>query len=306
VIDVAWHPFRNPGLKLLAVAIATVLWLAVTRDQVAERSLRVPLEYQNMPADLELTGDPPGNVDVRVRGASSILSRLEPGEVVAVLDLRGARPGQRMFHVLSDEVRVPFGIEVAQVTPPSISLSFERSGSRVVPVRASVDGEPAAGYTIGRITTEPATVEVIGAASRLGDTNAAMTEPVSVQGATRRVRDTVNIGVADPGVRLREPRSAVVTVEILPAPIERALHDVEVAIRGTERPRRGSVVPPRVTVYLRGNREAVGALTGGQIGVWVDATRLGPGRYNLPVKVESAETVTVLRTEPATVQVRIQ
>jgi len=44
-------------------------------------------------------GDAPSNVDVRVRGASSTLGQLAPGDVVAVLDLSVARAGRRLFHL---------------------------------------------------------------------------------------------------------------------------------------------------------------------------------------------------------------
>ena len=81
----AYHPFRNIPLKMLAVALSALLWYTVSRDDVVERNIRVPLEFQNIPQGLELTGDPPSTVSARVRGASSVLSRLDSGDVVAVL-----------------------------------------------------------------------------------------------------------------------------------------------------------------------------------------------------------------------------
>ena len=61
-----YSPFRHLGLKLLAVALAALLWLIVAGDHLVERSLRVPLEYRNIPPQLELVGDPPTEVDVRL------------------------------------------------------------------------------------------------------------------------------------------------------------------------------------------------------------------------------------------------
>jgi YbbR domain-containing protein len=303
---VAWQPFRNLGLKLLSLLLATAIWMAVTRDQLVERSLRVPIEFQNVPANLEITGNPPTAVDVRVRGPSSILGRLEPGEVVAVLDLRGARPGQRLFHLLTDEVRVPFGTEVAQVTPPTVALTFERSGSRTVPVVPAIEGDPAPGYIAGQVTVDPPAVEVVGPVSRLNALREATTEPVSIENARAPVRDNVTIGAMDAAVRLREPRSATVTVRILPAPIERAVRDVPVRARHLGRSLRVSIEPTRVTVMLRGPREALGALSVGDLEAWVDAASLGPGRYNLPVRFDQEKDYAIAHAEPASVQVRIR
>src|SRR6185295_19648747 len=98
----AYHPFRHLGLKVLAIALATLLWLTVAGEHIVERSLRVGLEFRNLPPQLEIVGDPPTSVDVRLRGSSALLSRIEPREIVAVLDLGTARPGPRMFHLRND------------------------------------------------------------------------------------------------------------------------------------------------------------------------------------------------------------
>ncbi len=103
----AYHPFRHLGLKVLAITLASVLWFTVAGEHVVERSLRVPLAVRNLPTHLEIVGDLPDSVDVRVRGSSAQLSRLDPGDVVAMLDLSSDRTGQRLFHLRSDEVRVP-------------------------------------------------------------------------------------------------------------------------------------------------------------------------------------------------------
>src|SRR6266403_3110611 len=91
---VTW-PFRHLGLKVLSLGLALLLWMVVSGEETVERGLRVPLELQQVPAGLELTGEVPATVDVRVRGASGTLSRVGTGDVVAVLDLRSARSGRR-------------------------------------------------------------------------------------------------------------------------------------------------------------------------------------------------------------------
>src|ERR671919_797447 len=101
--EMASHPLRHLGLKVMALAMATLLWLTVAGEHIVERSLRVPLEFRNIPSQLEIVGDPPATVDVRLRGSSALLSRIQPGEVVAVLELTAARAGSRLFHLRPDE-----------------------------------------------------------------------------------------------------------------------------------------------------------------------------------------------------------
>jgi YbbR domain-containing protein len=303
----AYHPFRHLGLKVLAIALATVLWLTVAGEHVVERSIRVPLEFRNIPAQLEIVGDPPATVDVRLRGSSALLSRLDPGEVVAVLDLAAARPGSRLFHIRNDEVKSPYGVEVAQVVPGTLALELEKSARRTVPIVPALEGEPAPGFVVGRLSSEPATVQIVGPESRIRELAQATTEPVSVAGASDRVRDTVTVGVSDSAVRLVQAQSAVVVVEVWPAPVERTLAGVPVRARNLGNALRApQIVPAIVEVAVRGRKEALSDVRADSINAFVDLAGLGPGQYNLRVQIEPSQRFGVSSITPAVVDVTIR
>jgi YbbR domain-containing protein len=212
----AYHPFRHIGLKFLSVCIAALLWLVVAGERVVERVMRAPVEFQNLPAGLELVGNPPDTVEVRLRGSSGALSRMAAGDMSAVLDLTTARPGRRLFHITSSQVTVPYGLEIVQVGPSTLMIEFEMSGIRRVKVEPDIDGRPAPGYEVTEIKSDPDFVEVAGPETALKLLQAAITEPVSVLDQTRSVREVVTIGVPDSSLRLRTPQTAVVTVTIAP------------------------------------------------------------------------------------------
>jgi YbbR domain-containing protein len=301
-----FSPFKHLGLKLMAVALAALLWLIVAGDHLVESSLRVPLEFRNIPPDLELVGDPPTEVDVRLRGSSALLGRLEPRDIVAVLDLASARPGSRMFHLRSDEVRAPYGVEVAQVIPGTLAVDVEKSGHRTVPVVPALDGEPAPGFVIGRVTSEPATVEVAGPESRLKQLTSATTEPVQVTGSHARVHDIVTVGITDSAVRLVQPQNAAITVEVLPAPVERDLTGVPIRARNLQSGLTAKIQPILARVTVRGRREALSDLRAGSMDAFVDLYGLSPGRYNLRVQVDPSQTFGVSAIDPAVVDVTIK
>jgi YbbR domain-containing protein len=302
----AYHPFRHLGLKMLALLLATVLWLTVAGEHVVERSLRVPLAVRNLPTAFEIEGDLPDMVDVRVRGSSSQLSRLDAGDVVAMLDMTNARPGARLFHLRTDEVRVPYGVEVAQVMPPALSLSVEKAAVRTIPVVPATDGDPAPGFVVGRISSVPATVQVIGPESHVKDVSQATTEPIEIDGKSERVRDVVTIGVTDSSVRLVEPQSATVVVDIQPAPVERDVAGVPVRFRNPGAGLSARIVPEVVEVRVRGQRDALAKLTADGIDAFVDLTGLGQGRYNLRVQVDPSQDFGADAVTPTVVSVTIK
>jgi len=303
----AYHPFRHLGLKVVALACASLLWLTVAGEHIVERNLRVPVEFRNLPLELEEVGDPPDSVDVRVRGSSALLSRLDPGEVVAVVDLQQARPGPRLFHIRPEDVRSPYGVEVVQVTPGTLGIEFERTARRTVLVKAATEGEPAAGFVVGRITAEPSIVEIEGPESRVKKLANATTEPIAVSGARENVRDVVAVGLIDSAVRLVKPQDVTVIVEVLPAPIERELRGVLVRARnlgsGLAAPK---ISPASVTLSVRGRREALAGVETETVDAFVDLTGLGPGQYNLRVQVDPSQQFGVAEITPEVVAVTLR
>ena len=297
--------FGNVWLKLLSLGLALLLWMVVSGEEMVERGLRVPLELTQVPAGVELLGDVPTTVDVRVRGASGTLSRVGPGDVVAVIDLHTVRPGRRLFPLTPEQVRVPFGVEIMQVLPSTVTMAFEPSASRDVPVMPAVEGRPAPGYVVGALSTEPRTVAVIGPESAVKRTTEVVTEPVSVAGANTQVKQSVVLGLLDPALRLKTARAAVVSVQIVPAPLERALRNQPVHLRHLGANLQAEALPAAVELTLRGNRDALARVEADDLTAYIDLAGLGPGEYSLTVHADSSRDAGVTRVTPASVQVRI-
>ena len=299
---------ENLGLKLLAMALAIGLWLSVAGETVIERGFEVPLGFQNVPADLQVAGDPPDTVHVRVRGPMSIVNRLALGDVVAVLDLAGERPGERrLFDMFADRVRTPFGVEVIQVIPATITAALERAGApRTVPVVPDIEGQPAEGFAVGRISMVPESVEIVGPTSLLDNVVEAITEPVLIEGSTERVQSLVTIGVSDRVLRLQTPSSAEVTVEIVPAPVERNIQELTISSRSLEPGLEVSFDPSSVTVGIRGSEALLRAMAEGEVDAFIDLAGLSAGRYNLPVTVVSSADIGITHIDPPNVLVVLQ
>lgn len=294
------------GLKLLALALAVVFWLQVAGQPVVERGIDVPLGFENVPELLYVGSDMPDSVRVRVRGAANIVNGLQPGDVVAAIDLAGERPGRRrLFDMFAGRVRVPFGVEVTQVFPTTVTVALESAGEpKAVRVVPDIQGRPAEGFAVGRISTTPATVQVVGPGSRLVGLTEALTEPVVIDGASDRVQATVTVGVADPMVRLRAPGAAQVTVEIVRASTERVLRAVPVQADGGGRT--ASIEPDSISVGVRGPRDRVEALADTGVGAFVDLAGLQPGRYTLPVTVVVGTGIGVTHIDPSRVTVTVR
>jgi YbbR domain-containing protein len=299
-------PFRHLGLKALSIGIAVLLWMIIAGDQTVERGLRVPLELRQFPAGLELQSEPPALVDVRVRGSSDTLSRVNPGDIVAVLDLRGARPGRRLFQLTPEEVRAPFGVEVVQIAPSTLVFMFEPGAVKRVPIVPNVEGDPAPGYVlVGTPSADPATVEITGPESAVKQATEAVTEAVTIAGAVADVTENVTVGLLDPALRVKGARNATVHVQVRLGPRERTVRDRPVRLRDLPPNLAVQAIPTEVDVVIRGSREGLARVDPEQVVPFVDLKGLSAGEYSLTVHVDAFPDAGVARVAPETVHVRL-
>ena len=115
--------FRNLGLKLLALAIALVVWFlfaAQRRERISERTYRIPLSLVNIPAQMVIASPLPSSVEMRVRGPFRSLRQLDPGKLEAVIDLADATRGERPYRLAPEDINVPQEVEVLAISPGAL------------------------------------------------------------------------------------------------------------------------------------------------------------------------------------------
>jgi hypothetical protein len=136
---------ENFGLKLISLLLAVGLWFLVARDPISEVETRVPIEFRNLPENLEIDSASFTQAQIRVRGPERVIHRLQPGDVRAQVDLSTVHPGERTFDLTSRQVHVPQDLDVVQVVPSQFQLSFDERTTRTVEVHPRVIGSFARG-----------------------------------------------------------------------------------------------------------------------------------------------------------------
>jgi YbbR domain-containing protein len=97
----------------------------------------------------------------------------------------------------------------------------------------------------------------------------------------------------------------MVTVQIVPAPLERSLRGRPVHLRNVPGALEAQAIPSAVDLTLRGSRGALARVEADDIVAYVDLAGLGPGQYSLTVHADSSPEAGVTRIEPPSVQVQI-
>jgi len=205
--------FHNFWLKILSLLIATALWMAIAPEQEpAEVEVRVPIEFQHVPAHLEISSITIPEAQIRVRGPESLIRNLRSADIHAELELADAKAGERTFDLTAQQIRHARELHVVQVVPGQVHLSFDTRLTREVDIRPRVTGTFIEGEQIGKVLVDPEKITITGPRHHVEQVDAATTDPVDVSGTTSHATFVTMVYVPDPLVQVVNPMPVRVTV----------------------------------------------------------------------------------------------
>ncbi|MBZ5585123.1 MAG: hypothetical protein LAQ30_23530 [Acidobacteriia bacterium] len=209
--------FQNFWWKALSLAIAFGIWAMVATEPEMETSLSVPMEYRDLPTDIEISDVTPSNniVSLELRGPSLQLRELgqngglRPG---VVLDMSHVQPGQRTFTIGGGDVRLPRGVHLVWARPSVVRFDFDWHDRREVPVSVRFTGEGENGYEISQYSVSPERLAILGPRSHVERVKTVATDAVDVSHVVGMSEFRVNAFVNDSYVRFESSPEVTVSV----------------------------------------------------------------------------------------------
>jgi uncharacterized protein (TIGR00159 family) len=118
--------FGNLKLKVLAFGMASLIWGLVFMTGVSVRTFTAPIEYENVPAGLEITDPSNTMLAVQLRAATRLFNTLDENQLVVRVNLFGMKEGLHVIAVESQNLNLPPGISLEQATPPTLTVRLIR------------------------------------------------------------------------------------------------------------------------------------------------------------------------------------
>jgi len=277
-----------------------------------------PLATKDLPVTFRLQGDPPNGfayrlprnpITVTVKGPAVSVTDVE--RVEAQIFLNNAKES------VEREIK-PVPKNIADETVSSVSLELltqtvtisveQKFGYNTVSVKAPVIGQPAAGYFINSITTEPDEIVLRGldeapSAIETGEIDISNT----TEDVVKRVPLTLPPGFSievDENDKPEDGRSILVTVEI--SAFSGGLNvEREVTVQGALPEFTWQIDPESVEILLRGPVPMLQNLTNEDVTVIVDLFGLEPGIHKLKPAIIKPQELEVGSIIPDIVQVTI-
>jgi hypothetical protein len=215
-MNVVRWAFRNFLWKLLSLALAMLVWVAIYREPEMTSVLAAPVQFKNIPGALEISSEIVESVDLETHGPAGLLRNLSEKRVSIVLDFSGVHePGERTFNIDRTNTNLPRGVELVRIIPSQLRFTFEPRIVRDVPVVPQVSGVLPGGLHIVKLVSTPPALAVTGPESKVGKISALHTDPVDLSSISedKNVRVTAYL----PNPQLRFKASPEVTVRVLVA-----------------------------------------------------------------------------------------
>jgi YbbR domain-containing protein len=205
----------NLGWKLLSLVIAVTLWIAIAREPEMATAVAIPIEFKNMPDDLDIVSNTPDRVRLEIRGPSGRLGRDDLANLAVVLDLTGARPGERTFNIRPATINLPSDVSFYRALPSQITLRFDKLMMKTVEiVPAPFSKGPPEGYRVRSYTVEPNKTLIRGPEERVKNISRVTLDPVDLSGVVSEAEFQTHINVGDAQVRLEVPGAVGVKVTL--------------------------------------------------------------------------------------------
>jgi len=121
--------FKDLPRKALFLFLVCLLWVSVIGIRRGEVSFNVPIEYYSMPQNLLIVGEPPRDINVRLKGSQRLLSSIKPDQIRARVDLSNTRNGLNQIPLSEANINTGPGISVTNFYPRSIRLQLSQTSN---------------------------------------------------------------------------------------------------------------------------------------------------------------------------------
>jgi len=191
------------GFRLLALALAGLAWFVFSgekREPQSEKVVEAAVQY-DAPTNYVLL-ERVETVRITARGPLSKIRSLT-APFVDVFVALPEREGQQQLALGDEQVILPEGLELVSIEPNVILFKLDRQATRVVPVQADLQGEPAAGAQVLSVRIVPNQALVGGPASVLDSLDHVLTTTIDLSGHGRDFQQEVALLPPAPLIRIQ-------------------------------------------------------------------------------------------------------
>lgn len=301
---------KNWVLKLVSLLFALFLWYFVVGEDKVDMNVTIPVEIVNLPRDLVISNQFKKQLEVTISGQRSLIRGMTSQHISRTIDLSKASPGTVVIQNHLDSIKLPRGLSILRVQPPTITLLLDRLIQKELPIKPILVGKVHNSYKLQTVTADPPTLEISGPQSILGAEQDLRTSPIDINGlngsAVKQVPLALKPAIAD---LIGEPVVAV-RLNIVELNQEMEFADIQVEIKSDAETQTGQIyqlLPPTISITAEIPLKMAQATKDirGLFHAEISPETLQAGSFELKVLVETPPKVKIIAIKPETVTLKI-
>lgn len=288
---------RDLPLKLLALAIALIVWFLASVERTYEVEFELELRPRGLPAGLTIVQESATRVRVRAQGRGWDLLSLYFGSRAIHLDLSRAQPGRFELKLDPSSVLAGSPLILKELKPTQVEFLVDELTQRQVELYIPIRGSPPPGLSLLRVDG-PESVVVRGGVDQVASLRLISTEPLNLARLGEDLREWLRV-VVPKGLRVEPIPESVQVGVVLEPTLRRELPGVRVRTEPGVR-----VSPPKARIVVSGPKSVVEAITPEALPLLIQTENLPPGVYELRAEILLPEGVVLEECEPALFRIR--
>ena len=293
--------FNNFGWKFASLILAIVIWGIIQGDQTMEVESELALQIVT-PKGKMVRGERVRTKAVTLRG-QRVMMLEAPSVIEGTVVVPEGKFGRYRTRISAQNIKGLNPRIHVTIHEPFLNLYIGNRATRRFPVKEVLQGTPADGYFIKKVTVNPKYVSVTGIRSDLLKIKQIVTEPIELDSI--KETQSFDMPLLPPPIDGAELSisSASVSLQVAQRTDNRRYGSIPIEIEGSDY--FATVRPKYTAIVIQGTKGILDFVNRTDLKAFVDARNLRPGRYEQEIKVKIPPDTVLIETTPEKVTVHI-
>jgi len=284
------HKFKQYCHALIFSLVFIIFCFSGCDTEPVETDLLLPVDFSNVPENMVLTNFHTDKIEIRIKADPKLMELIIKKNIRYPVDLYtdlefdpagdsdSIESGSYLIPVEEKRIPVNRGIKIVSINPSYLSVQLEKKVSKTFKITVPYSGTPAKGHIALEAATEPASMELIGAANLIQSIKELKTKPIDITNASENFKKKIPLDLENPNITSSSDPIVIVSVPIQQQLVSKTIEDIPIQVWNSTL--KVNIEPSKITIRIKGPFETLSnkELTD-QIYSFIDLKGLAPGVY---------------------------
>ncbi|MFA7360582.1 MAG: CdaR family protein [Candidatus Kapaibacterium sp.] len=292
---------KNIFILVNTFIFSVLLWVYVNLNLTYSYEVNIPLSVRSAKSQ-GVSNDIPASVDVILKGKGwSLLKILTTENLEYYLDLTQFKKDTKvdLMQNTNEALKLPFDVYVQNVSPGIIEVMFDNMITKMVRVKNNTSVQTRDEFTvIGNVMLRPDSVKLTGASSSLSKIKFVQTEYLVFKDVSTNIsRDVKLIDTLGSQIKI-EPTEINVSYKV-ELSAEKTFEDIDVNVYGIPSDKDVLIIPPKISITLRGGVEELSKLTAKDLNIGINYHQIESDEQGeVEPTIELSDIFTLIKVQP--------